>query len=238
MPNWVTQRIYFHPQDKDKLQALTGLDFDFQDIIPMPDSIRYTQAPSDLEVLAYASQDISILRMIYPDIYAEVQREWETQDAKNRLEDELPSNKPFQDYCKKYQLPPTLETLGDQLFKNLIEYHHSNWYGWCNHHWETEWTADQVHWTNHFVEFKTHLTPASPIARILSKHVPLVLEWTGKQIQIDGGFFIFKGGECLYQEDYPAESLDLVEAYRRMNKDENPDRNISEVTINDFLKHL
>ena len=262
MPNWVTQRIYFQPEDKTKLQSLAGLDFNFQDITPMPERIKYTRSPANIEALAYASLDISVFKETYPDIYIKAQKERETQDAKEYLEDELAFNFPLQDYYKKYELPLTLETWGNQLFKNLTMYHHPDWCDWAIEHWGTTGSPypDQIYWTDHFVQFETAWVPARPIVQTLSEYVPLVLEWTEEEeMEHYGGFSIFKDGRRLYRKNYPAGSLDLFNAYQRMTKDENvrydkdhfvykwddqdifrktPKRDIPEVTMNDFLKHL
>ena len=200
MIQWINQRITFDPKDRAKLQAITDLDFSFWSMLPMPKSIRFTQAPTDLKVLAYASEDITGLKETHPDVYAEVAVELDTRESRSRLRDALVHNRPFQNYCREYELPATLETLGNQVLKNLTVYDHPDWHEWTRYYWGSEVSPDpnNIHWGESFVDFRTANVSAEPMVHALSFQLTLALEWTDGDAK---GWVVYKDGRSVAEGD-------------------------------------
>lgn len=143
-------------------------DIDFNKIIPMPKSIERTSSPSNFEAAAFFLMPEKTLpyeeiklkidefaKTLNNPMYKMLSDEKIKQLIKYRQNPEniksLTSKiiepastyvrNPFLEYCKEFELEPTIENYGKQMLYNYMMYSVCDWYNWSNNHWDTKWNA-------------------------------------------------------------------------------------------------
>ncbi len=159
MPNWTMNKITCKKSIGDKILTKTddGYSFDFNKLIPMPDSMNVPAGSTEHDAVAsyYISQD---------------------KQGRRNIEDQLENSKVFFDsnYWKRYKtyiddyirepnklkqkeenfsgkinesdkIYGSLSELGKHYIDNVINYGYSQWYDWCSEVWGTKWNVgDEV----------------------------------------------------------------------------------------------
>ena len=137
MPNYVYNTVRFSYKDMDKVKSLLGDGFDFNRIIPMPESLNIVAGSVTSDAEAFLAGKVEELTKRYPE----------------------GGEKPKPEYfygCK--QSPKNmaeLEVFADIIKCNKFLYGHTDWYGWCNAKWDTKWNASSVCWDSNSVYFET-----------------------------------------------------------------------------------
>jgi hypothetical protein len=135
MPNWTVNRITFkgNPERiselKNHILSIDNdgdLQFDFNRVIPMPEELNGTHAPS----LFYDKNPSPLVGQLHP----------ERKLPQDMTDEELLSKNPHSF--------KTLEEVREGRLKSqqLIEkYGFDNWYDWCIENWSVKWNACETH---------------------------------------------------------------------------------------------
>ena len=154
MPNWVSNTVIFKSEDVEKVKALvTTADraFDFERIIPMPESLKIVSGSTTHDALTYLSGvDLDKLKR-YPD------------------EGEEPSPSVFYGYERHPETLPELRVFAMLIAYNKAKYGMTDWYDWANAKWGTKWNAHESMWDGYTVVFDTAWSDPEPIFIELSK---------------------------------------------------------------------
>ena len=148
MPNWTFNRIKFTgpKEDLSKLIGLMGSDFEFDALIPMPESLNVTSGGREDEaIIAYvASQHGGIENLLDSDEALSFLRStheypFDEKFMMNRilrLKESLPK-------MDEAELETLLEE-GRIYVDNIKKYGASSWYRWRCKHWGTKWPASDT----------------------------------------------------------------------------------------------
>lgn len=192
MPNWVMNVVVFDCNDeriKDIREAIKGNEddaaFDFNKLIPMPESLKLTEGSrSDKAEACYKAY-----------IMDNEQRAKE----KYKLSDEE-----FEE----------LKSEGKIYTSNREKYGHRSWYGWACENWGTKWNASEPMWTdNNTLTFETAWSCPRPIFDKLAEMFPDVgftVRYADENMGYNCGTLEYSDGQ-LYSVDFePDGSLDFA----------------------------
>lgn len=159
MPNHVTNKIVIHSSNFSEVIAAmkstkeAGLDFDFNCLIPMPESLDIESSSTTEAAFVYHitngfNDDLSApykTRKYFGSVFNEFSS-WASvletaQNVFSRLND--PTH--IEDFKK----------LGVLVNSNYNKYGCSTWYQWCPKNWGTKWNAYQTSINNNVIEFDT-----------------------------------------------------------------------------------
>lgn len=223
-------------------------DIDFNKIIPMPKSIQLTKSPSDFEAAAFflmpekvlpikeikekikdfvKTLDNPIHQMLSNKEIKKLIEFRKDPDDEKLLKGLITKTHPestflkneFLEYCKEFELEPTLENYGKQMLYNYMMYGVCDWYDWSNNHWDTKWNACNTMWGTESVYFQTAWSPSQIIPMEISKQlqIPLFVEWAEEQYTEYGGIFEIDSGEIIDFEDYDAGSKEMFVVAARLD---------------------
>ena len=122
MPNWTTNTISITTTNKAALETLQlmlkgdGTDFDFNAVTPMPKGLIETEAGSNN----------------YNDLKGYV--------VENKLKMPRKAHKWFHGYPQDNIANANLRK-GEQIYNNIKNHKHVNWYDWAVDNWGTKWNA-------------------------------------------------------------------------------------------------
>ena len=141
--------------------------FDFNKIIPMPESLNITEGTITDQAIAYKVTE----RLTIPVDQTKLS--------------ELISNHHSEDWPRKVVSRVTtwaesatdeekdkLYAMGKQYVFNKENYGHFTWYGWSIANWGTKWNAEEVSLKKKTFRFDTAWSPCSPVIRALVKRFP------------------------------------------------------------------
>ena len=225
MPNWASNTvtikgdkdildvlmyaIWTRPSDEDLEKGEEERVFDFEKIVPMPKSLVISTAHRDEDLLLYC--------------------------MKNDLK--VPKEMEFMNPFANGYIPD-LE-VGKQVYENLVNYGHEDWYGWAIENWGTKWNSSgSENVSNEGDEdlkycFETAWAPPTPIITQLSSMYPgltIIL-----QTQVEGWSdepeeWIFKGGKIVDHNE-PRVHYQLVDDERTFESREALDEALDEAGI-------
>jgi hypothetical protein len=222
MPNWVKNRLTIEGGNAETVLAeLTTADaygernFDFNKIIPMPESLHITAgSTTDSCVALY-------LTAVNPNVeyygnkkdkvshakYSKMIEKLRASDKKvNGFDLMLPVEK-IAEYEKSvigestFDAGPTREAAiayGKRAVDNVLEYGHMNWYDWSIANWGTKWNAYESRFDGCTVEFDTAWSDVSELMRQLSGKYPddtFYYDFAEEQAGLYTGDFTFENGE-------------------------------------------
>lgn len=223
MPNWVINKVTFEGDQSriDELkQSVKGVWddgtenlFDFNKIIPMPESLNITSGGRVDMAMAYVHYE-------------------ETMDSKG-LETYL-----TYPWVKKEGIE-TISQLCDYIKENVnIEeghkaiynektYGYRDWYSWSNANWGTKWSASNITENKYGFQFQTAWSTPEPILIALSEKftdIKIIVEYADEDIGANcGRFTLLSGQEIEYQpgdvifacEVWGYDPADYDDSYRR-----------------------
>lgn len=163
MPNHVTNKVEITSNNAAEALAFIKGDetaFDFNKVIPMPESLSIESGGRTDAALAYAL----------------------TNGLKSHLSDEQ-IDKYFEDgffdtklavamrnlerakTCieKNWEKHDELMKLGQTAISNIDNYGHKTWYEWSNDNWDTKWNAYQISVSENVIEFDTAWASPTPV---------------------------------------------------------------------------
>lgn len=190
MPNYVENRIIMEGIEVLPLYEKWG--FDFNKLIPMPESLNVTAgSTNDEDIYIYLSE------MFTKDIVNDPL-------AKKLITNMFDENFVLHtgERCKKLGLVDTILAQryrsGKQLVENYQKYGYTTWYDWCSANWGTKWKAYQTSIGDGSVTFLTASDAPKPIFKELSKRYPDKL--IRVKARYDEGYTLradYQGGECI-----------------------------------------
>ena len=184
MPNWTYNAIVFEGKESDlaslkkKVKGREGVDFDFNKIIPMPDTMHVASGSYEDDNLRYYCLSEG-KEMPEGDFYFDLHKEDGT------LYSLAEYQKYEKDHAREYELDKaagfggglSLEE-GRKIYINLTQYGCKDWYEWLNRNWGTKWGACAPVIWNHeedgrlSVHFETAWRAPYPIIEALSRMFP------------------------------------------------------------------
>lgn len=214
MPNYVKNKLTISPsafprvckecfsEDEETKERF----FDFNKLIPMPDSIREVECGSHttdglLIIFANASERerARILKLIQSDMVfkGSITKSWEL-DYKDLL---------------KYHTPEQIEAckaMAKLALENRRKYGAFCWYDWACDNWGTKWNACDSDTDNveHTIVYETAWSAAFEIAQAISKryHCMVTLDYADEDIGRNCGRMVCDNGEVVFKRYYEAES--------------------------------
>jgi len=182
---------------KSALAYLKGKDsdFDFNKIIPMPESIRATQRGS----LSFASEAVCLYQN-----EGVINNHLKMMMAEAQI-DEKQLQEAITDWLRRKRVDLGL---GQQIIANRKRYCNcGDWYEWSIKKWGTKWEAWDVTVANDTVTFTTAWSPCSPVIEKIAGLFPkvqLVYQYF-EPGAILAGKEIYINGKCLKAETYEPE---------------------------------
>lgn len=210
MPNWITTVVQFGGDDKDIQAVLKEISsdetkFDFNKLIPMPETLRTDGGGySDIAYAYYYAKKFKRL----PDNEHHLKT---PQEAIERVERDI--NISSQEMFDK----------GKVLHENKEKYGATDWYDWSIANWGTKWNSHEVRIYNDdgLMEFQTAWGFAAPVmeklAELCAKHnVSFEGEWADEDMGSNTGCFSTLGEDGGFAYDYHADcSSEAYAAYER-----------------------
>lgn len=203
MPNWVQNEIIFENASDEKVAALirelklaTESDeraFDFNKIIPMPESLNIESGSStDRAIAYYVTERLTIpveqtnLKDLVHNSFSD---DWAT-EVVSRIKKYIDEGG-TDDWDKVYEA-------GKQYMYNCEHYGCYTWYEWCCRHWGTKWNACEPDWSldDGMLVFQTAWSAPFPVIEALAQKYP-DLEFTHRWADEDIGN---NCGEMWYSE--------------------------------------
>ena len=173
MPNWVRNIVkmegigslplYSEYDAEQKKWDSASEYFDFQKLIPMPESLRLEAGYIESVAMEAARNRIARGSGSTPVFSAT-----------------RPSQK-FDEWLKrKGMTPEELEELGLKYLENAFWYGHTTWFGWCCENWGTKWNSSGLERIDDdTIAFNTAWSNPEPIISVLSAQYPdrMVEHW-------------------------------------------------------------
>lgn len=155
MPNYVYNTVRFAREDAAKVRELVRTDknaFDFNKIIPMPESLNIVSGSSTYDAQRYVKgEDMGDLRKRYPEEGVE------------------PDCRIFIGTERSPKTMPELRAFAILVEENLEKYGCTDWYDWCSRYWGTKWNACDASWSGNSVWFETAWSDPEPVFLKLSE---------------------------------------------------------------------
>ena len=159
--------------------------FDFNRIIPMPESIKATERGS----LSFASEAVCLF--LNDGIITNHLR-WML-DKNQVTKEELP------EVIKKWEEENKIDlSLGQRIIDNRRKYDCGDWYEWSINNWGTKWDACEITIDDNLICFETAWSPCSPIVEklaIMFPKVKLIYKYFEPGVCL-AGRETYEGGEC------------------------------------------
>lgn len=203
MPNWVNNTII--TDDQDDMQAILKLmqteksPFDFNALIPMPESLNITSGSSnDEDMYYYLSKRLTVpLKEVEDNPDAKLihnmfsqHTEW-LKRVKERIEEALSTGQ-----------EPSYD-MGKQLIDNYKAYGATTWYEWSIQNWGSKWNACRVGVDETSLVFDTPWDVPFPIMEALCTALPDVPFTFEAWYEDDTGFTaINKNGTFTITEEW------------------------------------
>lgn len=130
MPYWTTNWVTIKG-DKKEIKALLGDCFDFNEIIPMPETLNITNGAITDEAVRFYETDIT------SDRYMDLSDEPESKDLSYLWT-------PIYGICEEPRSRADLKALGRIALENEKKYGFRDWFGWQAENWGTKWGACDV----------------------------------------------------------------------------------------------
>ncbi len=164
--------------------------FDFNKLIPMPESLNIEQGSRTERGLEMYREFVREQSAILDAELSPVQRE----DALAGMERAW--------YPRRLDDPETWR-LGEQAYDNLQKYGHASWYSWCIQNWGTKWNAYQscpLRDGGDTMRFLTAWSAVPKLMRKLSEKYPeqrITYRWADEDIGYNVGEIVLKGGNII-----------------------------------------
>ena len=164
MPNWVQNRLTIYGQETEVEKCLLfckseDSDFDFNNIVPMPETLDITVARDSVQAAAYVysllsekkQKEISgVLKTtttMEAVCFPRVEKTW-FEAINDCLKDIDVWNQKINSWKPSVSDiecgAETFEEYGRIVLNNILKYGYTGWYAWRGDHWGTKWTANEV----------------------------------------------------------------------------------------------
>jgi hypothetical protein len=163
MPNHVTNKIEITSANaKEALEFMqsTERQFDFNKIIPMPETLNVESGTITDATLAYALTDGLKSELTDEQVEKYFEDGWistKAEDAKNSL------NAAKRILENSHSTAENLMSLGKQIISNIDTYGFKTWYQWSIPNWGTKWNAYDIEVSENTVSFDTAWNSPKPV---------------------------------------------------------------------------
>ena len=209
MPNWVRNIVkmqgigslplYSGHDAKEKKWDSASEYFDFQKLIPMPESLRLEAGYIESVAMEAARNRIARGSGSTPVFSAT-----------------RPSQKLDEWLKRKGMTPEKLEELGLKYLENAFWYGHTTWFGWCCENWGTKWNSSGLERIDDdTIAFNTAWSNPEPIIAALSAQYPdRMIEqwWADEDAGENTGYRCIQDG-CHDDVPYDSGSQEALETY-------------------------
>ena len=202
MPNYVNNIISLEGANLDRVfEFVKGADsdFDFNTIIPMPESLNIES--SSIMELSYACELYKQEKTVSEILQYRLVKGETVPKLIHRLK-------------KQHQIN---DDLGKAAYSNKKKYGSTDWYSWCVNNWGTKWNAMDVSVGNNTIEFDTAWSAPIPVIEKLAEMFPDVTithTWADEDIGSNCGEVIYSDSqptEWFYPEDRSSEAFEIYE---------------------------
>lgn len=220
MPNYVRNIVKMEGIVKLPLFTVEGgrMRFDFNKVIPMPESLDVESGSINDEAIIYYVTDKCTLplRAISKPDKELVEKKTNNRFSKGSWAEEI-----FMRVLEKTHAAPTswkeeLYKKGETYVANIRKYGHATWYEWCYENWGTKWNAGSNEQENDdTIIFETAWSNPEPVMLKLSEMYPeAAIEhwWADEDMGSNVGYRIYQGGEVIeggYCESFSNEAYEI-----------------------------
>lgn len=233
------------PSESEKEAAKAVLlkegEFDFNHIIPMPESLNIEDGSVTQHAAVYVARETGMLERGRFETLPEKAKTclqkflrfsdktgltlWKYANAveyRGRLEDVKQTKDEARKAIIGYHSPKTkaeFDALGETALSNAIYYGAPTWYDWCKKNWGTKWNAGEVSTSESVTEldisFETAYNEPAPIFEKMSQMLPnatISVAFANEEIGSGCGERVYKGGKIIEgDEGYMPYSKESVE---------------------------
>ena len=175
MPNWVQTEIHLKGREEDIKKVLELVkseesEFDFDKLIPTPNTLKLTAGGDDTRAIQYAiskmtqpkqaemkvaliKAECSFYGNYFHKIYNRKFTEKELEECAREFEPHPKHPLDSVDYAGLNI--KTFEDLGNMYLYNIITYGCDTWYDWCVKYWGTKWKASEEYVNGNSISFQT-----------------------------------------------------------------------------------
>ena len=200
MPNYCMNKLELVGDQKEVAQLLKwvkGPDnaFDFQRIIPMPESIKDTERGS----ISFASEAVCLYLQ---DKTVSNHLQWlmeRNQIAMEKLDATI----------EKWEKEKKIDlAMGYRIIANRLAYNGcGDWYEWCIENWGTKWEACETEVVDNVINFETAWSPCTPIVEKLAELFPeiqFIYTYFEPGVSL-AGIEKYQNGDCVELQVYEQE---------------------------------
>lgn len=194
MPNHVTNKIVIHSPKAEEVLAFVKSeksDFDFNTLIPMPESLGIEESSTKDAAFVYVLTDGYKNEEHFSAPFRHRKYFGSVFNDFSSWESELKSSKvDFDRINEDAEKLSQFINLGNQVAENYNKYGCSSWYQWCPKNWGTKWNAYDVLVKDNSIIFDTAWSAPLPVTDILIKKFNLTC--TYKAYDEGGNFWFIK----------------------------------------------
>ncbi len=194
MPNHVTNKIVIHSPKAEEVLAFVKSeksDFDFNTLIPMPESLGIEESSTKDAAFVYVLTDGYKNEENFSAPFRHRKYFGSVFNDFSSWESELKSSKvDFDRINVDAEKLSQFINLGNQVAENYNKYGCSSWYQWCPKNWGTKWNAYDVLVKDNSIIFDTAWSAPLPVTDILIKKFNLTC--TYKAYDEGGNFWFIK----------------------------------------------
>jgi len=220
MPNWVYNKLSVDKNFKKIAKFVKGIDdkgkdylFDFNKIIPRPDTLDITSGTSTARALAVIAAEAGDFSKI--ERFFNPENEESLEDLIIKLTKE--SDKVIDGNFTGSSKGRTPRQEAEMYLSNVEKYGVGDWYSWATKFWDTKWNACEIEVTKDAFIFQTAWSSPFNVLRVLSEKFPKVtfkLEYADEDKGYNCGWMVYKKGE-LYDKDEMLNGSDEARKYAR-----------------------
>lgn len=220
MPNYVKNIV--------KMKGITALPlfvsrngkehFDFNKIIPMPESLKIESGSmTDENIVYYLTEKCTIPLKCLKTEAAELIKNLVSNKFSENWPQEIFNRAMEKAYGKSGYEKEKMYQSGRTYIENYRKYGHTTWYDWCCAKWGTKWNACSCEiLDDDTISFETAWSNPEPIMLKLSEMYPndiIKHWWADEDMGNNSGHRIYKGGEVMEGDYNDSFSNEAYETY-------------------------
>jgi len=195
MPNHVANQLTFEGKE-ERIQELfqfvkgENSEFDFNTIIPMPESLTIVSgSQTDISLAYYKYKKFGVS----PEFEKMLKHRWAIDEGISTVEELVA-------YLSETHKEMSFE-LGETAYNNIQNYGYLTWYGWSMENWGTKWNAYSVNVNDYVVSFDTAWNAPIPVIEELSRKFPdlkIIHKYADEDMGYNAGEIHYENGEVIF----------------------------------------